>query len=358
MRFPIVAVFLVVQISSASLLFAYSENGHRIVGAIADGLIADKPAAEAVKKLLGPITLERASTLPDELRGEDRKTGTFTLPENPALEQELLAFRAANPPYDGDDLNHLPPSHHWFHYTDVPIQSPSYAATKKGVSKWDIVHMIPYCVRVIEGKEKPDNELKITPAVALVLLSHYVGDIHQPMHVGAIFMNKNGDRLDPNTAPSALESRGGNDINFGATNLHAYWDYDAVESCLSYRRRLLGKLADQYGPRDIAAEMIAKEPTDWKADPALPVEAVVEKWADEILPIAREAHDRLKMLPQQQFSTDRKGKPMVDWTAVETPHVGRDSYSIWASKTVEKELPKAGWRLAGLLEDAFAASAR
>lgn len=354
MKFRLAIFCLVIQFISFGNLLAYSETGHRVIGAVADRLIAGKPTADAVKKLLGGITLERATTLPDELRGEDRKSGNFTLAENPALQDELLAFRAANPP--GEDLNRLTPSHHWFHYTNVPIQIPSYAATQKGTSKWDIVQMITFCTRVLEGKEKPDNSLKITRGVALVLLTHFVGDIHQPMHVGAIFMNKNGDRLNPNTDASALESRGGNDINFGATNLHSYWDYDAVESCMAYRRRLLGKMAEQYLPRDMATEMAAKEPSDWKMDPALSPEAWSEKWADDILPIAKEAHDRLRFLPQEDFAKDRAGKFVARWTAIEAPHIGTDSYSIWASKTVEKELPKAGWRLAALLEAALGTS--
>ncbi|MEY4488696.1 MAG: hypothetical protein RIQ79_1204, partial [Verrucomicrobiota bacterium] len=144
---------------SSSLSLAYSEAGHQIVGAVADKLLAGKPANQEVKKLLGSITLERASTLPDELRGEDRKPGSFKLPENPGLEAELLAFRVANPPGEAPDK--LPPSHHWFHYTDVPVDCPNYAAAGKGASKWDIVQMITYCARVVAGREKPDNEHKI-----------------------------------------------------------------------------------------------------------------------------------------------------------------------------------------------------
>ncbi|HEX8372141.1 MAG TPA: S1/P1 nuclease [Chthoniobacterales bacterium] len=352
MRIHLLVLGAVLQVLSVNSLFAYAENGHRVIGALADQLLANKPAGDTVKKLLGNVSLERASTLPDELRGEDRARGSLSLPENPELEKELLAFRAANPPHQGDDYSHLPPSHHWFHYTDVPLQAANYAATKKGTFKWDIVQMTAFCTRVLAGKEKPDNDLKITPAVAVVLLSHFVGDIHQPLHVGALYMNKEGERLDPNTAADALESRGGNNIQFGASNLHAYWDFDSVESCLTYHRRLLSKRADEYLPVHFAQKLADKEP-EWKIEPTVAPEAWAEQWANQILPLGREAHDRLKFLPQQEFDRSRSGKPTLRWTAIELPHVGKSSYSVFASKAVELEMNKAGWRLAALLEAAL-----
>jgi hypothetical protein len=347
------AVLALFQAISLSPLSGYSESGHRIVGALADKLIEGKPAGDAVKALLGNVSLERASTLPDELRGEDKARGSFKIPENPALEAQLLAFRRANPPSDDETQQHMPPSHHWFHYTDVPLQCASYSATKVGVSKWDVVKMIGFCHRVLAGTEKPDNERLITPAVAVVLLAHFVGDIHQPLHVGAAFLDEKGDLLDPNLQPEARNARGGNDIKFGATNLHAYWDFDSVESALTYQRRIQDKNSDTLKPRDWAIQLAGKEPAGWKCDPSLKPGQWAEKWADEILPIAVEAHSRLRFLPREQFD-NRNGKPVMSWTAVEKPHHGRSSYAVFASKTAESELNKAGWRLAAILEASLA----
>ncbi len=349
MSLKIPAFFVLAQALALGPLAAYSESGHRVVGAIADQLISGKPAAETLKKLLGNVSLERASNLPDELRGEDGKPGTFKLPENPELEAQLLAFRAANPPSDDDSETHLPPSHQWFHYTDVPLQAASYAATKKGTSKWDVVHMIAYCSRVLSGAEKPDNELHITPAVAVVLLAHFVGDIHQPMHVGAAFLDAPGNLLDPNIDPAAKQTRGGNDINFGATNLHAYWDFDAVESTLAFQRQKQHKTQDTLRPRDWAMQLAAREPADWKSNPELKPEQWSETWANEILPLAREAHSRLRILPMEEFDS-RNDKPVRRWTAIEKPHPGQSNYAVFASKAVELEIHKAGWRLAALLD--------
>ncbi len=352
MLFRTLGLLVIFHGFSVGKLLGYSESGHRVVGAVADQLILGKDPAEAVKALLGTVSLERASTLPDELRGEDGKPGTFKLPENPDLERQLLAFREANPPTSDENEAHLPPSHHWFHYTDVPFQVSSYSGSKVGVSKWDIVHMISFCSRVLAGKEKPDNERCITPAVAVVLLAHFVGDIHQPLHVGAAFLDDEGNFLNPNTSPKAKPDRGGNDINFGASNLHAYWDFDAVESALAYQRRIQGKNSDTLKPQDWGTQLAGKEPAHWKMDAASNPEQWPEIWADEMLPIAAEAHTRLRILPLEVFDT-KNGKPIESWTAVEKPHPGKSNYSVFASKTVELQLAKAGWRLAAILEASF-----
>jgi hypothetical protein len=71
-------------------------------------------------------------------------------------------------------------------------------------------------------------------------------------------------------------------------------------------------------------------------------------WADEILPIAREAHARLEF---------RNVKPLLEGDrvvatgeAIEKPAGDRALYRTWATDIVRDELHKAGWRLADLLE--------
>jgi hypothetical protein len=73
-----------------------------------------------------------------------------------------------------------------------------------------------------------------------------------------------------------------------------------------------------------------------------------EIWADEILPIAREAHARLEF---------RNVKPLLEGDrvvatgeAVEKTVSGQTLYRTWATGIVRDELHKAGWRLADLLE--------
>ena len=55
MKISAILGWLVVGLLSP--LSAYSESGHRVVGALADKLIEGKPADATVKKLLGAVTL-------------------------------------------------------------------------------------------------------------------------------------------------------------------------------------------------------------------------------------------------------------------------------------------------------------
>jgi hypothetical protein len=71
-------------------------------------------------------------------------------------------------------------------------------------------------------------------------------------------------------------------------------------------------------------------------------------WADEILPIAREAHARLEF---------RNVKPLLEGDrvvatgeAIEKSAGDHGLYRTWATNIVRDELHKAGWRLADLLE--------
>ena len=56
-------------------------------------------------------------------------------------------------------VNSGAPSHHWFHYTDVPVvPAQRYGDGSAGRSKWDIVHMIPFCIQVLQGRVPEQNE--------------------------------------------------------------------------------------------------------------------------------------------------------------------------------------------------------
>src|ERR1043166_503421 len=176
-----------------SSLFAYGPTGHEIVGGIADKLIAKTPSAEKIYALTDGITLERASTIADEIKawdknGVDDPNAFPHYPEHPKIDNQLRELWRANPPTQ--DSKSATPSHHWFHYTDVPVLNlEKYTAGKTGRTQWDIVHMIAYCVDVLRGDVPENNPRKITKPVAVILLAHYAGDIHQPLHVGAEYFN-------------------------------------------------------------------------------------------------------------------------------------------------------------------------
>jgi hypothetical protein len=100
--------------------------------------------------------------------------------------------------------------------------------------------------------------------------------------------------------------------------------------------------------RELVHEMAIHEPKNWRIPSSVAVDNYAEMWADEILPIAREAHTRVEF---------RNVKPLLDndrivaaGEAVEKPTAVPASYRAWAINVARDELHKAGWRLADLLQ--------
>ena len=347
--------------------FAYGPLGHEIVGAIADERLANTPTAAKVRALLDGLTLEKAAVLADEIKGWDKKgvndPRSFHFSAHWKIDRQLRDFWRANQPTH--EMNSAAPSHHWFHYTDVPVVPPqAYREGTPGRGKWDIVHMITYCVQVLQGRVSEQNERKITKTVALLLLAHYVADIHQPLHVGAEYFDQQGQVTDPDKNKSALGDEGGNTFTLELSDdpprrrgwhkkkFHGFWDYDAVNALFPQVTGPLRKseLQTQIEPlkKELVHEMAIHEPKNWRMPSSVAIDNYAEMWADEILPIAREAHARL------QF---QNVKPLLDTDrivaageAVEKPTAGQASYRTWAINVVRDELHRAGWRLADLLQ--------
>ncbi len=349
--------------------FGYGAEGHDAVGSIAAERLAGTPTAAKVNELLDGIPLGFAATVPDRIKSWDRSGGSeddpggFKMADHPKIEAQLRAFWEANRPTEQNDDAH--PSHHWFHYTDVPVEgSEKYADGKEGRSRWDIVHMINYCCRVLSGDEPEQNARAITKPVALILLAHYVGDLHQPLHVGAEYFD-NARPANPDTDPHALPDEGGNTLMLSlvgpATDdpdfarkrprFHSFWDNNAVKLLITQVDAGI-KRANPAHPADVPfpefVHVLAKqEPPNWKPAPTLALKDWAEAWANEILPIAREAHDRLTFT-QMQIRTDH-GKQVAGGLAMEKGGQ-HPSYADWAANTVRVEIEKGGYRLALMLD--------
>ena len=357
-------------IGFAMRLQAYGPDGHEIVGAIADERLANTPTAAKIRALLDGITLEKAAVIPDEIKGWDKKgvddPKTFHYSAHPNIDIQLRDFWRANQP------THNPgstmPSHHWFHYTDVPVvRVEKYAEGQAGRSKWDVVHMIPYCVEVLRGRIPEQNERKITKPVALILLTHYVGDIHQPLHVGAEYFDAQGRIADPDKDKSSVEDEGGNTFTLELSDeaprgrgihkkkLHGFWDNDAVNALLPEIANNLPKNERQAqidpAKKQLAHEMAMHEPNNWRMPPNIDISGYAEAWADEILPIAREAHERLQFT--DVHAQQEEDRIVAAGEAREKASPDHISYRGWAANVVREELHKAGWRLADLLEKAL-----
>ena len=151
----------------------WGSTGHRVIGVVAQNHLTPK-AANQVNAILGGMSLAVVSTYADEIRSDNQ-------------------------------FDHLAP----WHYVNLDLNTRYSEALKN--PKGDIVTAIQTCIEILKT---PTSSLE-DKAFYLKLLVHFVGDIHQPLHVGR------------------KEDKGGNSIDlfwFGKrTNLHRLWDTNLIE---------------------------------------------------------------------------------------------------------------------------------
>lgn len=229
-NFRIAAGVLSVAVLCAPVL-SWDGNGHLSVGAIADRLLAGTNAAKEVKKLLG-TDLRAAAVWPDCAKGVNEKTSTYDnrgkfpeceVYENAADEAQMISFVKRNL----KNCKSAPGAescHRQYHYTDIAIQRNVYSKASKGTSDHDVVSAISAAIAVLQNKPAPPFQLN--KAEALRVLAHALGDIHQPLHVGSVYLNAAGKIVDPDlgTFDPKTETTGGNDLVMSNSNLHRDWD--------------------------------------------------------------------------------------------------------------------------------------
>ncbi len=152
----------------------WGKTGHRAVGEIAGKYLSKKAGKEILKLLDG----------------------------------HSLAFVANY----GDDIksDHQYDSYGPWHYVNFPFgeKYETYPKSEKG----DIIQGIEKCIAVL----KDDNSRKEDKVFYLKMLVHFMGDLHQPLHIGI------------------EEDKGGNDFQVlwfkKGTNLHSVWDSKMLDS--------------------------------------------------------------------------------------------------------------------------------
>jgi len=169
---------------------AWDHRGHQAIGAIADQLIAGTPAASRVRQLLGG-DLQAASVWADCARAVEAtpsgwryanagSQGACAPFETADGQAELIAFVERNE------------RHRTYHYTDISIAQPRYGATLPGARPADLVQTLVATLAVLQGGRTAPPMAIASPREALRLLAHFVGDLHQPLHVGSIYLSDAG----------------------------------------------------------------------------------------------------------------------------------------------------------------------
>jgi len=244
------AVFSVLA-ASAEPAWPWGGDDHRTIGMVADLLLEGTPTGDKVSGVLGGATLSEASLWADCAKGYCHRAPTA----------EERAFTDQNP------------RHHVFHYTDVAVQQPGYRLGAAGTAPDDIVQIATTAIRVLQGRAPNNAPATLNQRSALWLLAHLVGDLHQPLHVGAIYFDNSCEQIvDPNVAGAGqpnfgigttlASTRGGNDLKTGSTssrrNLHGYWDSGTVTGAMR-----LVDIRDK-SIEDFGQEIVENAPPGWQ----------------------------------------------------------------------------------------------
>lgn len=327
---------------AAPSAWAWGDQGHKTVGAIADQLLRDSHAGkEAAALLLPGETLASLSVWADCVKGN------YCGPQTP----EMVEYTKANP------------KHNSYHYTNVPFQKDAYRDGEVGTSDIDVVHTLRQAIAVLRGQDDATaNPHRFTKRQALALLVHLVGDLHQPLHASDAYLDKSSRYVVPETRAqidglNIMNSQGGNlllleDKRFWPTRdtehadekaepgkrqgkaLHLYWDVTVVEQAM--------RRAGAASPEDFAQKAIARGPT--VANGSGDVAGWPLQWENESLALARQAFSTLTVGDPVQM-TGKRGEAYFSWYV--TP---ADGYFDNGAVVADAQLVKAGYRLAAVLQ--------
>lgn len=229
---------------AAGPAIAWGPAGHSEVGAIADELLKDHPKAAAeVRAILGDISLAQAGPWADCLRSVGGPPGfayshsdiygapcvAFEGPELKGQMEDYVRRNWSNCAYTGPGGCHTQ-----YHFLDVALQRPRYEDGLVGTNAYDIVKAMNAAIVVLRGGQAP-APFDFTRRDALMMLTHLIGDLHQPLHVGALFLDEQGRVVDPDSsaaerarAERATLTNGGNSLVWTERgrqmNLHSAWD--------------------------------------------------------------------------------------------------------------------------------------
>lgn len=198
-----------------------------------------------------------------------------------------------------------------YHYINTPMAAGNFDLLRDCGTFDCAVIAIQRFTQYLAKEPSTSSRERERRALSLRFLSHFVGDLHQPLHVGHI------------------EDLGGNKIKVKFTengqtrndNLHAVWDSAVL------RRAGLTTIQDAH---DLNAEITATEAAQWAT-------FTIADWATESEALARQ-----------------KAYVKPDGTEVQDDDFLDDAYFAPAIETVKLRIKQAGVRLAMLIEAAAA----
>jgi hypothetical protein len=221
---------------------AWGYQGHRVVGSIADQLL--KPnAKQQLRQILG-FDLRTAGPWADCVKSVVRHDdGTFHYEVDP----NHLEYEVPCTPFNSREerarivdyarrnwftCSYAPDGfergcHNTFHFEDVAVQRNTFDRSFQGTNDHDAVAAIGAAIAVLTDRPAPPPFSIRDKKEALFMLAHFIGDLHQPLHVGSVYLDADGNLVDPDVAhriDPATATIGGNAIQDQNVNLHQEWD--------------------------------------------------------------------------------------------------------------------------------------
>lgn len=277
-------IFIHLVIFSA---FSWGANGHRITGEIGERHL-NAQAKAAISKYLGTYSFAQISTWPDDMRS-DKRWDFMTSWHYISVDEDESLASVLNRDHNTGKIA-------------------------------DVVEAIDFFAAILSGNQEKkerfekmmaDNDaeplLGSTEATALSLLIHFVGDVHQPLHVGRTY------------------DLGGNKISClwfnERSNLHKVWDSGLIDQKqLSYT---------EYS--DFIDHQITDEKMNlWQKDDLL-------AWANESIDLRKQVY--ASAYKKMDYDS---GLPSLSY-----------DYVFSNSTLVEERLSKGGVRLAGILNKIY-----
>ncbi|NRR29436.1 S1/P1 nuclease [Oxalobacteraceae bacterium] len=238
------AVLCGIALAAPVAALAWGPQGHQQVGALADQLIQGSEAQKQVQRILGGLSLQTVSVWADCAKGVGTADDiVFRYVDKSADFPECKPFQGADEArrfesyvqrnwkqcgtaHGGEQC------HKQYHYTDVSNFHYSYQDGYVGTRGSDVVHALAAAAAYLSGKTATSPFSFADEKEALMLLSHYVGDLHQPLHVTSVYLDIGGELVNPDIQGY----RNGNDTGGGnllidagmptgdQKTLHALWD--------------------------------------------------------------------------------------------------------------------------------------
>lgn len=321
------------EISEINLFnnISWGNTGHQLIAATAEKLLSEN-VFTVISKILKPIGnnhLKDIAIWADQIK--------YSNPKDPDSIQFIKDFPGRGKAW---------------HFVDLPLGADAYDRNlyPEFTREDDIVQTINRCIDVLLDKNSSMSKLN-----ALRWLTHLVGDIHQPLHVGCGYIDETGEKSRLNFDPKFIlennlsSDHGGNFIILSKElenelNLHSYWD-----GMLGFEEPAdiaLGNTGITKQEAEIVDLLVTtlknnERPLTNQIHGADTTGRYAKDWATESLGKAREAYKTIEI---ESKLVNKKFR--VSWE-------GKEKYEIRCEPIVKEQIQLAAQRLSIILNAIF-----